>query len=158
MKKSRFSKIAALLLTLTIAVGALFSVSIVAGAEGAEPYLGYSNVMFGDTIKLAFTVEGDGIGIAVYSDEDKTTLVSKDTTPETDASIPYYTTAGIAAKDIDKTYYIGVIDANGNVGELTPYSVLQYVNAKDAETPDVAEDLYVKIRAYNAAANAVFGE
>lgn len=158
MKKSRFSKIAALLLALTLTIGVLFSVSIVADAEGADPYLGYSNVMFGDTIKLAFTVEGNGIGIAVYEDEAKTKLVSKDTTAETDASIPYYTTAGIAAKDIDKTYYIGVIDANGNVGNLTPYSVLEYVNAKDAETPDVAENLYAKIRAYNSAANAVFGE
>ena len=157
MKKTRFSKIAALLLALTLAVGALLGVSVVANAAENGPTLGYANVVFGDTVQLAFTIEGEAQGIVVYEDAEGTLLFSRDTKADYTADgQAYYTSAGIAAKDIDTTYYVGVIDANGNVGALVEYSVLAYVDAMDAKTPEVAENIYAKVRAYNDAANAVF--
>ena len=156
MKHTKFSKIASLLLAITLVVGAFFAMGVVAGAD-AESSLGYANVEFGDTIKLAFTVEGAATGIVVYKDEAGTDLFSRDTTPETHNGVTYYTSKGIAAKDIDTTYYVGVIDANGNVGELKGYSVLDYVTAIETSSDNENQlALCAKIRAYNEAANAIF--
>ena len=158
MKKTRFSRIAALLIALTLVVGALFSVSIAANAADTEPSLGYANVQFGDIIKLAFTINGNGTGIAVYSDAEGTELLSTDTVAKVDDNITYYTTKGIPAKDIDTVYYVGVIDADGEVGKLSPYSVLKYIESMESSADEAQLALYAKIKAYNAAADAVLGE
>ena len=67
----RTSKVLASILALVLIVCAVCCISVF--AEGDGPKLGYANVVYGDQISLAFTVEGytgEGpVGIAVYKAE-----------------------------------------------------------------------------------------
>ena len=163
MKKTRFSKIAALLLALTLAVGVLLGVSVASSAANAAPYIGYANVQWGEEIRIAFTIVNPGedanLGIAVYKDAEKTDLLSVDFSA--DEEYDYYLTDGIAAKDIDTTYYVVVVQGNYASYEIVSETVLEYsvdkymtAMADSASAAQLA--LYEKVRAYNAAANKIF--
>ena len=163
MKKTRFSKIAALLLALTLAVGALLGVSVAANAADVAPYIGYANVQWGEEIRLAFTIvnpaEDANLGIAVYEDAEKTKLLSVDFSA--DETYGYYLTDGIAAKDIDTTYYVVVVQGTYADYEIVSendleYSVDKYMTAMSEGASAAQLALYEKVRAYNAAANKIF--
>ena len=163
MMKSGFSKIATLLLALTLIVGAILGVSVVANAAEADATLGYANIQWGDEIKLAFTIENAGdnanLGIAMYASKDAKEPISVDFTAA-EGEVAYYTTSGIAAKDIDTTYYVAVVEGTKAdfkvIGERVEYSVLGYMESMEkAGASDAQKALYAKVRAYNAAADAV---
>ena len=165
MKKTRFSKIAALLLALTLAVGALLGVSVAANAANASPYIEYANVQWAEEIRIAFTIANVGddanLGIAVFEDAEHTELKCIDFSCDEG----YYLTNGIAAKDIDTTYYVAVVQGNASdytvVSEADlEYSVLKYVDAMQKATPEddtARHTLYEKVIEYNKKANAIFG-
>ena len=161
---TRTSKVLATILALVLIVCAVFTVSVF--AEGDGPKLGYANVVYGDQISLAFTVEGytgDGtVGIAVYK-------TAEDTAPmyvsfeEKGEDVKYFETFGIAAKDIDTDYYVAVAekDADGNVtavSERAAYSVAKYAtdSLEKEEISDAQKAVYNALLNYNKAANELF--
>lgn len=159
----RTSKILASILALVLIVCAVCCISVF--AEGDGPKLGYANVVYGDQISLAFTVEGytgEGtVGIAVYkAEEDNSPIyVSFD---EKGEDVKYFETFGIAAKDIDTVYYVAVAekDDDGNVSavsEKAAYSVAKYAtDSLDKEDiSDAQKAVYNAILNYNKAADAV---
>ena len=166
MKKTRFSKIAALLLALTLAVGALLGVSVVANATTDGPTLGYANILWGDEIKFAFTIdnadENASLGIAMYAieGEDNAKVLKSVDFTAADGEVAYYTTAGIAAKDIDTVYYIAIVEGTAGDFEVVyedEYSVIEYMTAMSQNGASAAQmALYEKVKAYNDAANAIF--
>ena len=167
----RTSKVLSAILALVLIVCAVFCISVFAENNGAT--LGYANVVYGDQISLAFTVEGytgDGpVGIAVYKK-------AGDATPEYVSfevkelqGVEYFETFGIAAKDIDTDYYVAVAekDEAGTItllSEKKAYSVKQYaedsIKAIEAiEEPTehqlAQKAVYKAILNYNKAADAV---
>jgi hypothetical protein len=163
MEMKRTSKVLATILALVLIVCAMLCV--VAFAENEAPSLGYANVVYGDRISLAFTVEnaGDGtVGIAVYKNAEDETPMYVSFDKKVNNNVEYYETFGIAAKDIDTVYYVAVAtkDADGNVTNLSApaaYSVAQYATdslAKEDIT-DAQKAVYQAILNYNKAADAV---
>ena len=164
MKKTRFSKIAALLLALTLAVGALLGVSVVANATTDGPTLGYANILWGDEIKFAFTIdnadENASLGIAMYAIDGENKVLKSVDFKAADGEVAYYTTAGIAAKDIDTVYCIAIVEGTAGDFEVVyedDYSVIEYMTAMSQNGASAAQmALYEKVKAYNDAANAIF--
>ena len=163
----RTSKVLATILALVLIVGAVFCVSVL--AEENTPALGQANVVYGDRISLAFTVDGytgDGlVGIAVYKNEGDATPAYASFEKKVDNDVEYYETFGIAAKDIDTVYYVAVAekDDEGKItllSEKAAYSVAQYANDRleDVEASDAQKSLYNAILKYNAAANELFAD
>ena len=159
----RTSKVLATILALVLIVCAMLCV--VAFAENEAPSLGYANVIYGDRISLAFTVDnaGDGtVGIAVYKNAEDETPMYVSFDKKVNNGVEYYETFGIAAKDIDTVYYVAVAteDAEGNVTNLSApaaYSVAQYATDslnKEGIT-DAQKAVYQAILNYNKAADAV---
>ena len=162
MKKT--SKVVSAVLALVLIIGAMFCVSVLADGEGAS--LGYANVVYGDTISLAFTVEnytGDGtVGIAVYKNEGDVTPMYVSFDEKELEGVKYFETFGIAAKDIDTVYCVAVAekDADGNVtvvSEKAEYSVAEYANdsLEKEDISDAQKAVYNALLNYNKAADAV---
>lgn len=160
----------ATVLALVLTIGCVFGIGLVAAAEGETSYsLGYANVVYGDQISLAFTIdgatEGDNVGIVVYKNEgDETPMYCSNEVKGEE--VKYFETFGIAAKDIDTTYYVAVAEFNedGTVAKVvtaaTAYSVEAYANAR-LEDEGISEDqeaLYKAILVYNKAADAVLSK
>ena len=158
----------ATVLALVLTIGCVFGIGLVAAAEGETSYsLGYANVVYGDQISLAFTIdgatEGDNVGIVVYKNEGDETPMYCSNDKKASAGVEYYETFGIAAKDIDTTYYVAVAEFNedGTVAKVvtaaTAYSVEAYANARleDEGISEAQEALYNAILVYNKAADAV---
>lgn len=162
----RMSKVLASILAFVLIVCAVFCVSVFAAGEGAS--LGYANVVYGDRISLAFTVEnytGDGtVGIAVYKNEGDETPMYVSFEEKELEGVKYFETFGIAAKDIDTVYYVAVAerDADGNVAAVsatTAYSVKAYAESKLGEEgiTEAQAAVYQAVLNYNKAADALFG-
>ena len=165
--RKKFGKILTAILALTIIIGGVFGVGMIAGAEEGALALEYANVNYGEQISLVFTItgEGDNVGIAVYASEDAKNPMYA-TNEAKGEEVVYYETFGIAAKDIDTTYYVAVakFDEDGRfveaVSERIAYSVAAYATARlaDENATDAQKHLYNTILAYGEAANALFGE
>jgi len=162
----RTSKVLTSILAFVLIVSAMFCVVALAEGEGAT--LGYANVVYGDRISLAFTVEnytGDGtVGIAVYKNAADTSPMYASFEEKELDGVRYYETFGIAAKDIDTAYYVAVAekDEAGNItaiSEKTEYSVKAYAESKLGEEgiTEAQTAVYNAILKYNEAANALFG-
>ena len=167
----RTSKVLATILAFALIMCAVCCISVF--AEGEGPALGYANVVYGDQISLAFTVEGytgDGtVGIAVYKTEESSSPMFASFEEKELEGVRYFETFGIAAKDIDTVYYVAVAekDADGNitaVSEKTAYSVAVYANDSIEALEGVEEPtdkqlaqlaVYEAILNYNKAADAV---
>ena len=162
------SKALATILALILVIGSVFGLGIVTMAEGNSPCLGQANVIYGDRISLVFTVDnvtvGGTVGVAVFRNETDAAPAFCTFEKQTDPSgVEFYEIFGIAAKDIDTTYYVAVAEADESGAFVrtlsTPiaYSVADYVNSRLA-TPgisDAQKHLYNTILAYNKAADAV---
>ena len=161
---TRTSKVLATILALVLIVCAVFTVSVF--AEGDGPKLGQANVIYGDKISLAFTVEnaGDGtVGIAVYKNEGDATPAYVSFEEKEYEGVKYFETFGIAAKDIDTVYYVAVAekDAEGNVtvvSEKAEYSVAEYAtdSLEKEDISDAQKAVYNALLNYNKAANELF--
>ena len=162
------SRVIATILALILVIGSVFGLGMVAMAEDEGPSLGMANVVYGDQISLVFTVEnytaGGTVGLAVFKNEGDTTPAYCTFEKQTDPSgVEFYEIFGIAAKDIDTTYYVAVAEGDENGAFVktlsTPiaYSVADYVNArlKTEGITEAQKHLYNTILAYNKAADAV---
>ena len=166
MKNVR-NRVLATIMALMMIIGGVFGVGMMAGAEEGALALEYANVNYGEQISLVFTItgEGDKVGIAVYASQDAKNPMYATNEAKGD-EVVYYETFGIAAKDIDTTYYVAVarFDEDGRfveaVSEKIAYSVEAYANARlaDENATPAQKHLYNTILAYGAAANALFGE
>jgi hypothetical protein len=164
-RMKRTSGILSLILALAIVVCAL--VCITAFAEDTAPVIKGANVVYGDEIKIAFTVDGtenDGeYGIALVESDGENYVIKYATFDvQVDGEcVEYYLTQGIAPKDIDTVYSYAVVEKVGGeikvVGEPIKYSVEKYANDRLAVEgiSEVQKNLYNKILAYGEAADAV---
>ena len=161
------SRVIATILALILVIGSVFGLGMVAMAEDEGPSLGMANVVYGDRISLVFTVEnytaGGTVGLAVFKNEGDTTPAYCTFEQKDADGVIYYEIFGIAAKDIDTTYYVAVAEGDENGAFVktlsTPiaYSVADYVNArlKTEGITEAQKHLYNTILAYNKAADAV---
>ena len=161
------SRVIATILALILVIGSVFGLGMVAMAEDEGPSLGMANVVYGDQISLVFTVEnytaGGTVGLAVFKNEGDTTPAYCTFEQKDADGVKYYEIFGIAAKDIDTTYYVAVAEGDENGAFVktlsTPiaYSVADYVNArlKTEGITEAQKHLYNTILAYNKAADAV---
>jgi len=170
--KKRLAKLITLMLALVMIIGAVAGLNVFAeGVEEEEvqptnvPTLDYANVVYDEEIKLAFTVgnaDGEKAGIIVYASAESDEIAYRSYEAKEKDGVIYYETFGIAAKDIDTEYSVAAVytDANGNevVGARINYSVKAYAQSRLATDgiSDAQANLYEKILAYNAAANAIF--
>ena len=163
----RTSRILSLILALAMVVCAL--VCITASATETAPVIKGANVVYGDEIRMAFTIDAAGnngeYGIALVEGDEENGYVVKyaNFTAETSGEVTYYVTQGIAPKDIDTAYQYAVVEKVGDEVKVvsTPitYSVATYANERldDPEASDAQKNLYTKILAYGEAADAVLG-
>ena len=177
----RTVKLITLMLALVMIIGAVAGLNVFAEGEAVEETpaaptitLAEANLVYDEEIKIAFTVdgfaEGETAGVAVYANENDTEYAFVTTDMKVDAisGKEYFVTYGFAAKDFDQTIYVAAVKVDGGevveVGEKVAYSVTTYAQGRldaaeagEIDLTDAQTNLYNKILAYNAAANAVFG-
>lgn len=176
MIKTRFTKLAALILALTLAFGVLACIGVSAedATQAETAKIASVNVEHRDMMHLAIKVEYDEaavsgtVGIMVW--ESGTTdctaensIYSSYTLKSDGAETPtyYYASQAIAAKNINTDYLIAVVADNGEEVTLlstpAPYSVKSWAETKLADNPDEAHaNLYNKVLAYGNAASGLF--
>ncbi len=155
IKMKGISKFITVLLTLALMLGAM---AVFSTAE-AKPILDKANVVYGDQLTIAFTVNNNGIegeaGIAIFESANaETPIMSTFTASGETNGIKYFESYPIAAKDYEKDIYVAaaVKKADGKVvyGTPTAYSIAEYLNNRlqnDVLTGD-QENLYNKILDY----------
>lgn len=139
-------RIIAFLLALVISVGCTFGLTALANEadqsapEATKPQIISQNVMYGGDFSLMFavkaaTVSGDTVTLSVYGEEptegsealwSKTINASSATTDVKGIASYVFTTPGVAAKDMDKNFYI-VAESQGVKSEVKRYSVAEYL-------------------------------
>ena len=139
-------RIIAFLLALIISVGCTFGLTALANEadqsapEATKPQIISQNVMYGGDFSLMFAVKaasvsGDTVTLSVYGEEptessealwSKTINASSATTDVKGIASYVFTTPGVAAKDMDKNYYI-VAESAGVKSEVKRYSVAEYL-------------------------------
>ena len=139
--KNKFCKIAGLVLSAVLLIGAIAGISISAADENA-PEIIAQNLVYGEKIAVAYAVKADvsdaisgNVSVSYYwSDETaenakRATLL--DTTVSTnlfDGKYPVFVTEGVPAKDLDKVAFAAV-----KIGDAAPaeyahtYSAVQYL-------------------------------
>ena len=138
------SKLVALLLALILCISAVYVTAFasedVGEGEAAQPKIISQNVMYGGNFSLMFAVDastcsGDTVTLKVYDAEptadatpvwSSTMSTAADTTAINGIECFTFTTPGVAAKDMDKNYYITATSA-GVVSEVKKYSVAEYL-------------------------------
>ncbi|MBQ8320927.1 MAG: hypothetical protein IJX92_01000 [Clostridia bacterium] len=176
MIKTRFTKLAALILALTLAFGVLACIGVSAedGTATETAKIASVNVEHREMMHLAVKVEYDeaavsgAVGIMVW--ESATTDCTAENSIYSSYALHsdmaeeptyYYASQAIAAKNINTDYYIAVVEKNGNEVTLlsTPalYSVKSWAETKLTQNPDEAHaNLYNKVLAYGNAASGLF--
>ena len=141
-------RIIAFLLALVISVGCTFGLTVLANETEPEasvsnaktPEIISQNVMYGGDFSLMFAVKaasvsGDTVTLSVYGEEptessealwSKTINASSATTDVKGIASYVFTTQGVAAKDMDKNYYI-VAESAGVKSDVKKYSVAEYL-------------------------------
>lgn len=139
-------KIIAFLMALVLSVGCIFSLTAFANEEAtsasdaATPEIISQNVMYGGDFSLMFAVKADtcsgsDVTLSVYDEEpseasealwSKTISTASKTTDVKGYASYVFTTSGVAAKDMDKNYYI-VAESAGAKSEVKRYSVAEYL-------------------------------
>ena len=165
MRMKRTSRILSLILALAMVVCAL--VCITASATEPAPVINGANVVYGDEIRMAFTIDAVGnngeYGIALVEGDEQSGYVVKyaNFTAEKSGEVTYYVTQGIAPKDIDTDYKYAVVEKVGEEVKIvsTPvtYSVRKYAEERlrDTSITEARRNLYSKLLAYGEAASAV---
>jgi hypothetical protein len=160
-RMKRTSRILTLILALVMIMSALVCISVFAEEEEVKPSIGAANVVYGEEIRIAFTIKdaGEGeYGIAVVEGEE---IVYASFNEKTDGAVAYYLTDGIAAKDINTVYTYAVVEKTDDgieiVSDLFEYSVAKYAAERIATEgiTDAQKNLYNKLIAYGNAAQAV---
>lgn len=157
----RTSRILTLILALVMIMSALVCISVFAEEEEAKPSIGSANVVYGEEIRIAFTIENAGegeYGIALVEGGE---IVYASFNEKSDGVVAYYLSDGIAAKDINTVYTYAVVEKTDDgieiVSDLVEYSVAKYATdraAADGISP-AQKNLYNKLIAYGNAAEAV---
>ena len=141
-------RIIAFLLALVISVGCTFGLTVLANETEPEasvsnaktPEIISQNVMYGGDFSLMFAVKaasvsGDTVTLSVYGEEptessealwSKTINASSATTDVKGIASYIFTTQGVAAKDMDKNFYI-VAESAGVKSDVKKYSVAEYL-------------------------------
>ncbi len=171
----RTAKFIPIILCLAILCGALFGV-ISSAATGAKSYTAEivsKNIQYGEKMYMAIAVAPvngatlpSGVGVRTYltaSDSKpihETHAMKSMKNPITDTMMDYFVTYGIAAREINSTFWYAVVDKDGNeISERIPYSAAQYANERlSSETAKPKQvKLYNSILAYGNAADKIFG-
>ena len=167
MRMKRTSRILSLILALAMVVCALVCVTASATEPENLPVIVGANVVYGDEIRMAFTIDAVGnngeYGIALVEGDEENGYVVKyqNFTAETSEGVTYYVTQGIAPKDIDTAYQYAVVEKVGDEVKIvsTPvtYSVRKYAEERlrDTSITEARRNLYSKLLAYGEAASAV---
>lgn len=141
-------RIIAFLLALVLSVGCTFGLTVLANETEPEasvsnaktPEIISQNVMYGGDFSLMFAVKaasvsGDTVTLSVYGEEptegsealwSKTINASSTTTDVKGIASYVFTTPGVAAKDMDKNFYI-VAESAGVKSDVKKYSVAEYL-------------------------------
>ena len=168
------TKLLVLVLSLALTIGAVMGIAAQA-AEG-DPVIISQNVEYGGNYALMYavsadSVKGDTVTLSVYANAEcagdalwTKTVEATEANLETVKGTKCYvfTTAGIAAKDMDVQYYVKVTSANGET--VKRYSVAEYFyerlykNGVAFETTEQAQaqtKLYTSALTYGANAQDV---
>ena len=168
MKKKTPSQILKVVIATIMAVATLLAPAIISSAnDSGAPAISMANLEYGGAMRLAFTLKNvsdyTDVGIAVYEDEHATSLVHVTFDYELSGSMKCYYTQGIAAKDIDKTYYISVVKGSPDSfvslsGAPFAYSVEKYALANINSSYEKRKTLCEKILGYLDASEGIFGD
>lgn len=138
MKNTNFTKIAVLVLSLALLMGAVVAVS---ASAADEPEIFAQNVIYGDKISIVYAVDttleaannGD-VKVKYYWEDDADTLYDAVLLDTTDSKNlcdgkPTFATAGVAPKELGKVAYATVYtgDAPAADAEWKTYSVAEYL-------------------------------
>lgn len=142
--KRTSSKLVALLLALVLCISAVYTTAFASEDEAesvaTQPKIISQNVMYGGNFSLMFAVEaascsGDTVTLSVYNATPaeglapiwtKTISTSGEKAEVNGISSFVFTTPGVAAKDMDKNFYI-VAESAGISSEVKKYSVAEYL-------------------------------
>ena len=145
MKIFKSSKLLALVLAISLCLGAMSTMAFAAddsapAAEAAKPEIISQNVKYGGNFSLMFAVDastcsGETVTLKVYNESPTATskaiwskTVSADEELKVVHGTPCYVfiTAGVAAKDLDVNYYV-VAESAGVKSDVKEYSVAEYL-------------------------------
>ena len=175
--KNKTLKIALLVLSFTLLVGAAFAMSVSAD-DTVKPQIISQNVAYEGDFALMYAVDADGITGSVtlnvydvYPSETSVAPVFTQTVAEAedvegnlDKRAYVFTTAGVAAADMCKQFYIqAVVDETGAKSEILRYSVAEYLYERLATTGSNAPSddqalLYETVIAFGDQAQKVVGK
>ncbi len=158
----RTTKFASLVLCLVLLLGTAVGFVSSAAGETYAAKITSQNVVYGEKMFMAIAVETTEttVGVATYASIDADEPIHTSYKKNIQGEYEYYVTYGIAAKEINTTFYYAVVDAQGNeISERLAYSVAQYATEKLAETGISAKQkkLYNAILEYGDAADNIFG-
>ncbi len=144
MKNKISFKLVSFLLAVILCLSAACTTALAAeepvAAEAKKPEIISQNVMYGGNFSLMFavdasTVSGDTVTLRVYDAEpadgskalwSKTISSAEQTTSINGTPCFVFTTPGVAAKDMDKNYYV-VAESAGVESDVKKYSVAKYL-------------------------------
>ncbi len=162
-KMKRTTKITSILLCFVLLLSSVVGFASFAAESSYTAEITGKNVVYGAKMYMAIAVTTNetGVGVATFASADATTPIHTSYSKGADTKgNEFYYTYGIAAKEINTTFYYAVVDAAGNeISARLPYSVAAYANERlgDADITAKQEKLYNSILSYGTAADTVFG-
>lgn len=146
MKIFKSSKLLALILAISLCLGAMSVISFAAddsapvAAEAKKPEIISQNVKYGGNFSLMFAVDADScsgstVTLKVYNEEpaeetkaiwSQTVTAGEELTTVNGTPCYVFITAGVAAKDMDKSFYV-VAESDGVKSDVKEYSVAEYL-------------------------------
>ena len=144
MKNSRFSKISAFILLLSLCVGMIvpFSVSAETGAQTeTKPKIVSQNVTYNEKFCLMYAVDASTVAegsvkLYLYEADPATgakavKIYEVDEITAAHGNLPIdcyiFTTEGVAAYAMSQNFYVQAVDAAGNKSDVKKYSVGEYL-------------------------------
>ena len=173
MKNNKALKIFALIFTISLCVGVLFSVNAFAEND-SEPKIVSQNVMYNEKFCLMYAVDASTVveaPVKLYLYEQspadgaspvKVYETSTITPAKGNLTLDCYifTTDGVAAYAMAQNFYVQAVDAKGNASEVKRYSVGEYLYERLA-SDDVSEKqrvFYGKTLEFGAGAQKIIAK
>lgn len=141
MKNPKFGRIALLILSLALVIGAAIGLNV--NAESADSGIVAHNVVYGEKVSIAYAVDvsvedADSVKVAYFWEGDEENIESAtllDTSKAENVAVidgktyPVFVTAGVPAKELGKVAYATVYtgDSPDENAEWTSYSVVEYL-------------------------------
>ena len=169
--KTKFSKIALLVLSLALVFGA---VAVITASADTKPVITQQNVSYQGNYALMFAVDASTatapVQLYCYDTEptagtvgtlvDTTSNITVADSNENNLNVDSYVlkTTGVAASKMTTYYYFKAVDANGNESEVVRYSVAEYLYERLAsgDASETQTAMYKKLIEFGDAAQAHF--